>query len=169
MPHRLGRWTHLLLDALETAPAVGVRRVVEAHLLRPPTIAELSAIRRAAQHLEATGRGERRQVRAVTRTGKVGTYLALVRPEAEVSDAELLAAVADLPSRPRRDDEEAAIRLVRLVGRGATTAGQVLVPAVRPEVAARLEQELAGSLEELSRLRRQLARQGQKHSREAET
>jgi hypothetical protein len=52
---RLGRWQHVLADALEQHLAMGVRAAVADHLGRAPSRAELNAARRAAHSLAASG------------------------------------------------------------------------------------------------------------------
>jgi hypothetical protein len=53
---RIGRWQLVLLDALKNAEAVGVIAVVEQHLHRRPSRAEINAARRTALQLAAAGR-----------------------------------------------------------------------------------------------------------------
>ncbi|WP_375425484.1 hypothetical protein [uncultured Friedmanniella sp.] len=159
MPHRTGRWTQLLLARLELEPAVGVKRALEEQLGRPPTTAELSAVRRAAHHLADEGKAELHRVPvAVPHNRGTSSYLVVARPGVELSQSELADAIVVLPHRARGDDREAVERLVRLVGRGAATAEQVLVEAVDPKAAGVLAEELGRSVAELNRLRRQLVR-----------
>jgi hypothetical protein len=53
---RLGRWQHVLADALDQNHAIGVQAAVADHLGRVPTRPELTAARRAAHSLAALGR-----------------------------------------------------------------------------------------------------------------
>ena len=50
-----GRWRRLLIDGLVTSAAVGVAAAVEGHLGGPSTRAEITAARRAAHRLAASG------------------------------------------------------------------------------------------------------------------
>jgi predicted DNA-binding transcriptional regulator AlpA len=54
-PPHLGRWQRVLADALDQNLAVGVRAAVADYLGRTPTRAELTAARRAAHSLVASG------------------------------------------------------------------------------------------------------------------
>jgi hypothetical protein len=61
-PPRLGRWQQVLVDALDKNLAIGVRAAVADHLGRAPTRAELTAARRAAHSLAASGRAPERLI-----------------------------------------------------------------------------------------------------------
>jgi Sigma-70, region 4 len=61
-PLRLGRWQQVLADALDQNLAIGVRSAVADHLGRTPNRAELTAARRAAHSLAASGRARVRHV-----------------------------------------------------------------------------------------------------------
>jgi hypothetical protein len=55
-PRRLGRWQQVLAEALDQHLAIRVRAAVADHLGRAPNRAELTAARRAAHSLAASGR-----------------------------------------------------------------------------------------------------------------
>src|SRR3712207_7239062 len=127
MPHQLGRYTRMLLAALEEHAAVGVRNVLERDLGRPATRSELSAVRRAANHLSATGRAGVVHVQAPRLgTGPGSSYLALIRLGAEdVSAEQLAAAVSPVVLPPLRDDLATTARLVSIVARAAEVAPRI--------------------------------------------
>ena len=164
-----GRWESLLLAALDEAPAVGVRRVLERHVGRDPSRAELSAVRRAAHQLAAAGLAEVVHLRAPrVRTGRGSSYLVLTRLGAVVAEEVLLEAAA--PPRPaagpagdRWGDTALAGRVVAGAVEQAGRSPRVRVERLERERAAELAAELGPALAELQRLHRLLARRGRQH------
>jgi hypothetical protein len=127
--HRLGRWQQVIVDALADRDAVGLRAVVEGHLGRRATRAEITAGRRAAHLLERGGRVRVERVKVPTPKGRKGAILlVVVRPDL---------APADVP-------DEATLRLI---------ATQYVAPADRTQealatIASNL-QAVAASIEEV--------------------
>jgi transcriptional regulator with XRE-family HTH domain len=82
-PQRLGRWQQVLADALDQNLAVGARAAVADHLGRAPTRAELTAARRAAHSLAASGRARLLHVPGADTGENAGdrSYLVLAKPK----------------------------------------------------------------------------------------
>lgn len=115
-------WRDVLLDALDHQPAVAVLRVVERHVKRQPTRAELSAARRAAGRLAETGQARLVTVPIRTAIG-YRRHLLLIRQGVTVADVDLeqLAAPAADPATA----SPAARRVARLLDRIGADAGRV--------------------------------------------
>ena len=88
---RLGRWQQLLADGLDKNVAIGARAAVADHLGRAPTRAELTAARRAAHSLAATGRADVLHVPESDVDDNAGdrNYLVLARPNVIMNDTRL--------------------------------------------------------------------------------
>jgi hypothetical protein len=88
---RLGRWQQVLADALDQNLAIGVRATVADHLGRAPTRAELTAARRAAHTLAASGRASMLHVPGSDATADGGdrNYLVLANPNVIMNDIRL--------------------------------------------------------------------------------
>jgi hypothetical protein len=90
-PPRLGRWQQVLTDGLDQNLAIGVQAVVADHLGRAPTRAELTAARRAARSIAASGRARVFHVPGADADADTGdrTYLVLVKPNVIMNDIRL--------------------------------------------------------------------------------
>jgi hypothetical protein len=158
----------LLLAALEAEPIVLVRAVLEAHLGRVASRSELTACRRAAHHLAATGRARVARLPAGSGYERTGGYLVLTRPDADVDDEGLRRAAhraANPPAGSSAGEEPSvadatalATALVEAVGEAAAPLPQAQAYLVPPAVAGQLAAELADVGAEVARLRRQLER-----------
>jgi hypothetical protein len=90
-PPRLGRWQQVLTDGLDQNLAIGVQAVVADHLGRAPTRAELTAARRAARSIAASGRARVFHVPGADADADTGdrTYLVLAKPNVIMNDIRL--------------------------------------------------------------------------------
>jgi hypothetical protein len=90
-PARLGRWQQVLADALEQNLAIGVRAAVADHLCRAPTRAELTAARRAAHSLAASGYARVLHVPGADADTEAGdrNSLVLAKPNVVINDIRL--------------------------------------------------------------------------------
>ena len=168
MPHRMGRWSALLLAALEAEPIVLVRAVLDAHLGRAASRAEVNACRRAAHHLAATGRARVAHLPAQGGYEGTGGYLVLARTDTDIDDEGLRRAAhrsANPPTGlsagegPSAADATALTTvLVRAVGEAVAPLRQAQAYLVPPAVAGKLAADLADVGAEVARLRRQLER-----------
>jgi hypothetical protein len=88
---RFGRWQQVLADALDQNLAIGVQAVVADHLGRAPTRAELTAARRAARSIAASGRARVFHVPGADADADTGdrTYLVLAKPNVIMNDIRL--------------------------------------------------------------------------------
>lgn len=82
---RPGRWHQVLLEALESSPAVLVVATATAALGRAPTRAEAAAVRRAARELDRVGVADLGHV-TVTWNGRPAAYLSLAQPGVDPND-----------------------------------------------------------------------------------
>jgi hypothetical protein len=74
------RWRQILADALARHAVVSVRSTVIGHLRRTPTRAEITAARRAAHRLAASGQANIVRVKPAGFDGPGSPHLILVRP-----------------------------------------------------------------------------------------
>lgn len=158
----------MLLAALEAEPIVLVRAVLEAHLGRVASRSELTACRRAAHHLAATGRAQVARLPAGGGYEGTGGYLVLARPDADVDDEGLRRAAhwaMNLPAGLSAGEEPSvadatamATALVEAVGEAAAPLRQAQAYLLTPAVAGKLAADLADVEVEVARLRRQLER-----------
>ena len=168
MPYRVGRWSALLLAALEAEPIVLVRAVLEAHLGRVASRSELTACRRAAHHLAATGRAQVARLPPQYGYERAGGYLVLAHADADVDDEGLRRAAhraMNLPAGLSAGEEPSvadatamATALVEAVGEAAAPLRQAQAYLLTPAVAGKLAADLADVEVEVARLRRQLER-----------
>jgi hypothetical protein len=88
---RLGRWKHVLADALDQNLAIGIRAAVGDHLGRTATRAELNAARRAAHSLATLGVARVLHVPGADADANAGvrTYLVLAKPDVIMNDIRL--------------------------------------------------------------------------------
>lgn len=91
-----GRWHQVLLEALDTSPAVLVIATATAAAGRPLSRTEAAAVRRAARELDRVGVADLGHVTA-TWNGQRAGYLSLARPEVDANDPTQL----DPPLRAR--------------------------------------------------------------------
>jgi hypothetical protein len=104
------RWQHLLADALNKQPVVGVRAVIEHQLRRPATRAELHAARRAAHRLAEDGRGKLHYVDARRGDKRRRSKMLLIgrvgMPSINWPDAEALELAATIFPTPTRSNDQ---------------------------------------------------------------
>lgn len=156
---RHGRWQQLLLDELETAEAVGVRALVQKHLGRRATRAEITAARRAARSLAAAGAAELIHVRVPGGEQHRGALPVAIRPGIEPDDQLLGQAALGEPlevssaAEQRRLSTNLAERTVAGVMQSANLARRVDVDNLHADVAANLAEHLRAPLVELAQLR----------------
>jgi hypothetical protein len=161
---RLGRWQQVLADALDQNLAIGVRAAVIDHLGRAPTRAELTAARRAAHSLAASGRARVRHVPGADADASAGdrTYLVLAKPNLIINDIRLRGlAVAgnDAAGRKNPENHSQTVRnLKRSLRNAATGARLIQADGLDSQPAADLAAQLDEALEELHRLQRSLDR-----------
>ena len=161
---RLGRWQHVLADALDQNLAIGVRVTVADHLGRAPTRAELTAARRAAHNLAAQGRAGVLHVRGADANASAGdrTYLVLVKPNVIMNDVRvrgLAVAGSEAAGRKRPHNHAQTTRnLKRSLRNAAAGARLIQVDGLDKNLAAEVATSLAAALEELHRLQRSLDR-----------
>jgi hypothetical protein len=92
------QWREILTDALARQVVISVRSAVSSHLRRTPTRAEITAARRAAHGLAASGQATILRVRPPRSDGGGGSaHLILARPGATMQSG-LLDEVADMSS-----------------------------------------------------------------------
>lgn len=80
-----GRWHKMLLEALETSPAILVIATATTHAGRGLTQSEAAAVRRAARELDRVGVADLGHV-TVTWNGQRAAYLSLARPGVDAND-----------------------------------------------------------------------------------
>jgi hypothetical protein len=83
------QWREILTDALARQDVVSVRGTVIDHLRRTPTRAEISAARRAAHRLEASGQATIIHIRPGGFDGPGSPHLILARPGTAMSSGSL--------------------------------------------------------------------------------
>ena len=79
------RWHRVLLEALETSPAVLVIATATAAAGRPQSPAETAAVRRAARELDRVGVADLGHV-TTTWNGQLAAYLSLAQPGVDATD-----------------------------------------------------------------------------------
>lgn len=161
---RLGRWQQVLTVALDHNLAIGVRAAVIDHLGRAPNRAELTAARRAAHSLAASGRARVRHVPGADADASAGdrTYLVLAKPNVIINDIRLrglAVAGSDAASRKSPENHTQTVRnLKRSLRNAATGARLIQADGIDSQPAAEVAASLADALEELHRLQRSLDR-----------
>jgi hypothetical protein len=163
-PPRLGRWQQVLADALDKNLAIGVRAAVADHLGRAPTRVELTAARRAAHSLAASGRARVLHLPGADRDADTGdrNYLVLAKPNVIMNDIRLrrlAVAGSDAAGRKSPDNHtQTARNLKRALGNAAAGARVIQAEGLDSVSAADLAASLDDALEELHRLQRSLDR-----------
>jgi len=159
-PPRLGRWRHVLADALDQYLAIGVRAAIADHLGRAPTRAELTAARRAAHSLTALGRARTLHVPGADADANAGdrNYLVLAKPNVIMNDTRLGGlgvAGSNAAGRKSPDNHAQTARNLRCTLRNAA-AGARLIQAdgLDRRSTADVAASVADALEELHRLQR---------------
>jgi hypothetical protein len=160
----LGRWQHVLADALDQNLAIGVRAAVADHLGRAPTRAELTAARRAAHSLAALDRARVLHVPGADADTNAGdrTYLVLAKPNVIMNDIRLRGlAVAGSEAAGRKSPPnhvQTAGSLKRSLRNAAAGARLIQAEGLDHKSATDVAASLADALEELQRLQRSLDR-----------
>jgi hypothetical protein len=160
----LGRWQHVLAEALDRNHAIGVRATVADHLGRAPTRAELTAARRAAHSLAALGRARALHVPGADGDTDAGdrTYLVLAKPNVIINDIRLRGlAVAESDAAGRKSPHnhaQTARNLRRSLRNAAAGARLIQAEGLDSKSAADVAVCLADALTELHRLERRLDR-----------
>jgi hypothetical protein len=161
---RLGRWQQVLVDALDQNLAVGVRAAVADHLSRAPTRAELTAARRAAHSLAASGRARMLHLPGADVDASAGdrTYLVLAKPNVIINEIRLrrlaVAGTDAAGRKSRHNHAQTARNLKRSLRNAAAGARLIQADGLDSQPAADLAAQLNEALEELHRLQRSLDR-----------
>jgi hypothetical protein len=161
---RLGRWQHVLTDALDQNLAVGVRAAVADHLGRSPTRPELTAARRAAHGVAAAGRASVLHLPGSDADDDAGdrNYLVLARPNVIMNYTRVRGlAVAGREAAGRKsahNHAQTARNLKRSLRNAAVGARLIQAEGLDSKSAADVAACLADALEELHRLQRRLDR-----------
>ena len=158
------RWFAVFDQALRSNDVIAVWRVVEQHLDRPLTRAELTAARRAANRYAVAAKVRIIRVPEPAGSGGIRTIPLLARLDANLDDVERLSAIAagtipDGVGRRRRTGGDVGVRattLVTTVGTAARRARRLHVAKLDVDRAAALADELAGALSELHDLEQRL-------------
>lgn len=152
------RWFAVFDQALRSNDVIAVWRVVEQHLDRPLTKAELAAARKAANRYAVAAKV--RIIRVPEPAGRgIRTIPLLARPDANLTDIERLTAIASgviatgpRRRRTRRTPTERATALVDTVMTAAQRARRLPVTRLDAARADALAEELATALHELHEL-----------------
>ena len=152
------RWFAVFDQALRSNDVIAVWRVVEQHLDRPLTKAELAAARKAANRYAVAAKV--RLIRVPEPAGRgIRTIPLLARQDANLTDIERLTAIASGAiatepgrRRPRRTPAERATTLVDAVTTAAHRARRLPVARLDAGRADALAEELAAALDELREL-----------------
>jgi Putative ATPase subunit of terminase (gpP-like) len=161
---RLGRWRQVLADALDKNFAIGVRAAVADHLGRAPTRAELTAARRAAHSLAASGRARVLHVPGADADADAGdrNYLVLAKPNVIMNDIRLrglAVAGSDVAGRKSPQNHAQTARNLRRSLRNAAAGARLIQPdGLDSKLAAEVAASLADALDELHGLQRRLDR-----------
>jgi hypothetical protein len=161
---RLGRWQQVFADALEQNLAVGVRAAVADHLGRTPTRAELTAARRAAHGLAASGRARVLHVPGADADAGLGDrdYLVLAKPSVTMNGIRLrglaVAGTKAAGGRSPHNHAQTARNLRRSLWNAAAGARLIQADGLDSKSAADVTASLADALEELHRLKRHFDR-----------
>jgi hypothetical protein len=170
-PARLGRWQQVLADALDQNLAIGVRAAVIDHLGRRPTRAELTAARRAAHSLAASGHARVLHVPGADADDYAGdrTYLVLAKPNVIMNDIRLRGLAiggGDAAGRKSLDNHAQTVRNLRRTLRNAAADARLIqAEGLDSKSAADVAASLADALEELHRLQRSLDRRIRRNER----
>jgi hypothetical protein len=160
----LGRWQQVLADALDQNLTIGVRAAVADHLGRVPTRAELTAARRAAHSLAASGHARVLHVPGADADADAGDrrYLVLAKPNVIMNDVRrrgLAVAGSDAAGRKSpHNHAQTARNLGRSLRNAASGARLIQADGLDSRSAADVAASLADALEELHRLQRRLDR-----------
>jgi hypothetical protein len=161
---RLGRWQQVLADALDQNLAIGVRAAVADHLGRAPTRADLTAARRAAHSLAASGYARVLHMSGADADANAGdrSYLVLAKPNVVMNDIRLRGLAvwgSDAAGRKSPDNHaQTARNLKRSLRNAAAGARLIQVEGLDSKSAAEVAASLADALQELHRLKRTLDR-----------
>jgi hypothetical protein len=161
---RLGRWQQVLTDALDRNRAIGVHAAVVDHLGRAPSRAELTAARRAAHSLAASGGARVLHLAGADTDADAGdrSYLVLAKPNVIMNDIRLrglAVAGSDAASRKSpRNHAQTARNLKRSLRNAAAGARLIQAEGLNSQTAADVAASLAETIEELHRLQRSLDR-----------
>ena len=165
-PSPLGRWQHVLADALDQNLAIGVRATVADHLGRSPTRAELTAARRAPTNARLANARRQQQLASLLaeaqrlhRAGqwaaliKIGEQLQAIDPAAADPDGLITSARAELAA------EQQAARLGHdhHTGLHLINAGRWAEAAEALERVTRLDSTYKNAPALLNRARHELA------------
>lgn len=155
------RWFAVFDQALRSNDVIAVWRVVEQHLDRPLTKAELAAARRAANRYATAAKV--RIIRVPEPAGRgIRTIPLLARQDANLTDIERLNAIASgaIASGPgrrsRRDVSERTTTLVDGVTTAARRSRRLPVSRLDARRAEALADQLAAALAELQDLEERL-------------
>jgi hypothetical protein len=148
---RPGQWRDILATALVRQEAVSVRGTVISHLHRSPTRAEITAARRAAHGLAASGRATNLRAKPLGFDGPGSPHLILARPE-PLWRADCL---TNSPTRPSQIAQDLAISVEIAL---EPYASHIPADRINPSDAERLVASLEASLDALRRIRSHLRR-----------
>jgi hypothetical protein len=147
-PSRLGRWQQVLAYALDQNLAVGVRAAVIDHLGLAPTRAELTAARRAAHSLAASGQARVLHVPGADGEADAGdrSYLVLAKPNVIMNDIRLRGLAvggSDAAGRKSSHNHGQTIRNLRRSLRNAAAGARLIqVEGLDSESAANVQPPL---------------------------
>lgn len=156
------RWFALFDQALRSNDVIAVWRVVEQHLDRQLTKAELVAARKAANRYAVAAKVKIIRVPEPAGRG-IRTIPLLARQDANLTDIERLSAIASAAiatepgrRRARRSLADRTAAVVDTVAAAASQARRLSVARLDPVRADALAEDLASALEELHELEVQL-------------
>lgn len=158
------RWFAVFDQALRSNDVIAVWRVVEQHLDRSLTRAELTAARRAANRYAVAAKVRIIRVPEPAGSGGIRTIPLLARLDANLDDVERLSAIAagtiaDGVGRRRRtggDAGERAAALVTAIAAASRRVRRLQVAKLGAAQAGALADELAEALSELHDLEQRL-------------
>jgi hypothetical protein len=157
------RWFAVFDQALRSNDVIAVWRVVEQHLDRPLTRAELTAARRAANRYAVAAKVRIIRVPEPAGSGGIRTIPILARLDADLDDVERLSAIAAGTiatgggrRRTSGDVGERATSLVGTVATAARRARRLPVAKLDADRAASLADELSSALSLLHDLEKRL-------------
>ena len=160
-------WFRVFDQALRSSEVIAVWRVVEDHLERPLTRAELTAARRAANRYAAASRIRMVRVPAPAGSGGVRTIPLLARSDADLGDIERLTAIASGKiaagahrGRPTKSAGQRAESLVATVTKAARGTQPLRTGRLDRQLATALADDLAEALPALQDLHRRLRLRG---------
>ena len=165
-------WFRVFDQALRSSEVIAVWRVVEDHLERPLTRAELTAARRAANRYAAASRIRMVRVPAPSGSGGIRTIPLLARSDADLGDIERLTAIASGKiaagphrGRPTKSAGQRAEALVATVTKAARGTHPLRTGRLDPQLATALADDLAEALSALHDLERRLRLRGERDRR----